>query len=112
MKRKEVFGDAKIPPKTQRKKQDQVSSKSPNPPSQMSTNKQREIIRAIKQKNSAIRSKKQDLLKAAISTLDDEEEEDFYRHHSRSPQSQNSLYYPSVTPIKDRKSTLGGHHSR
>jgi 3-deoxy-D-manno-octulosonic-acid transferase len=53
----------------------------------MSTNKQREIIRAIKQKNSALRTKKQDLLKAAISSLDDEEEEDFYRHHSRSPQS-------------------------
>ena len=87
MKRKEVFGEARNPPKTQRKKQEQVGTKSPNPPSQMSTNKQREIIRAIKQKNSALRTKKQDLLKAAISSLDDEEEEDFYRHHSRSPQS-------------------------
>ena len=59
MKRKEVFGEARNTLKTQKKKkQDQVSSKSPNPPSQMSTNKQREIIRAIKQKNSAIRTKK------------------------------------------------------
>ena len=87
LKPKGVFCDSLSPPKTQRKKHDQVSSKSPNPPSQMSTNKQREIIRAIKQKNSALRMKKQDLLKAAISTLDDEEEEDIYRHHSRSPQS-------------------------
>jgi len=59
MKRKEVFGEARNTLKTQKKKkQDQVSSKSPNPPSHMSTNKQREIIRAIKQKNSAIRTKK------------------------------------------------------
>ena len=70
---KAVFGDGEREKQksVMRKGAGQNTSKSPNL-SYISSSKKREIIKAIKEKNSALRLKKQDLLKPAISLMDEE----------------------------------------